>query len=79
LILGSTFVPCLFAVVHRADLALLDQSLRDIGPHRLANMEMFNARCLVDTIGFHLAVLDVRQNSAFHDRAVGQMLPAAGQ
>ena len=61
-----------------ADLALLDQSLRDIGAHRLADMEVFNARRLVDTIGFHLAVLDVRQNSAFHDRAVAQMLAAAG-
>lgn len=60
------------------DLALLDQSLRDIGAHRLADMEVFNARRLVDTIGFHLAVLDVRQNSAFHDRAVAQMLAAAG-
>lgn len=61
-----------------ADLALLDQSLRDIGAHRVADMELFNARRLVDTIGFHLAVLDVRQNSAFHDRAVAQMLAAAG-
>ncbi|MBK9444332.1 MAG: phosphoenolpyruvate carboxylase [Comamonadaceae bacterium] len=61
-----------------ADLALLDQSLREVGAHRVANMEVFNVRRLVDTIGFHLAVLDVRQNSAFHDRAVTQMLTAAG-
>ncbi len=62
-----------------ADLALLDQSLREVGANRLADMEVFNVRRLVDTIGFHLAVLDVRQNSAFHDRAVAQLLAAAGQ
>ena len=61
-----------------ADLALLDQSLREVGALRLADMEVFNVRRLVDTIGFHLAVLDVRQNSAFHDRAVAQILAGAG-
>lgn len=61
-----------------ADLAMLDQSLRDIGAVRLADMELFNIRRLVDSIGFHLAVLDIRQNSAFHDRAVAQLLAAAG-
>ena len=28
--------------------------------------------------GFHLAKLDIRQNSRFHDLAVGQLLAAAG-
>lgn len=61
-----------------ADLAVLDRSLRDVGAVRVAEMELFNIRCLVDSIGFHLAVLDVRQNSTFHDRAVAQLLAAAG-
>lgn len=60
------------------DLAMLDGSLREVGAVRLADMELFNIRRLVDSIGFHLAVLDIRQNSAFHDRAVVQLLAAAG-
>lgn len=60
------------------DLAMLDGSLRAVGAVRLADMELFNIRRLVDSIGFHLAVLDIRQNSTFHDRAVAQLLTAAG-
>jgi phosphoenolpyruvate carboxylase len=60
------------------DLAMLDRSLRAVGAIRLAEMELFNIRRLVDSIGFHLAVLDIRQNSTFHDRAVAQLLAAAG-
>jgi phosphoenolpyruvate carboxylase len=33
---------------------------------------------IVMTFGFHSAALDIRQNSAFHDRAVEQILRAAG-
>jgi phosphoenolpyruvate carboxylase len=32
----------------------------------------------VQTFGFHLASLDIRQNSRFHDLAVAQLLAAAG-
>ncbi|RYY39392.1 MAG: phosphoenolpyruvate carboxylase, partial [Sphingomonadales bacterium] len=32
----------------------------------------------VETFGFHLATLDVRQNSAVHERVVGELLKAAG-
>jgi phosphoenolpyruvate carboxylase len=60
------------------DLNMLDGSLREVGGVRLAEMELFNIRRLVDSIGFHLAALDIRQNSAFHDRAVAQLLAAAG-
>ena len=60
------------------DLAMLDNSLREVGAVRLADMELFNIRRLVDSIGFHLAVLDIRQNSTFHDHAVAQLIAAAG-
>ena len=33
---------------------------------------------IVRTFGFHLAVLDVRQNSNFHDLAISQLLAVAG-
>ena len=32
----------------------------------------------VDTFGFHLAALDIRQNSRFHDKALGQLMTLAG-
>ena len=32
----------------------------------------------LDMFGFHLATLDIRQNSEFHDKAIGQLLAAAG-
>lgn len=60
------------------DLALLDRSLRETGAGRLADLEVFRLRRHVDVFGFHLAQLDVRQNSAFHDKAVEQLLQAAG-
>lgn len=60
------------------DLAVLDNSLRAVGAARLAEMELCNIRRLVDSIGFRLAVLDIRQNSSFHDRAIARLLAAAG-
>jgi len=60
------------------DLTMLDRSLREVGAVRVADIELFTITRLVDAIGFHLAVLDVRQNSAFHDNAVAQLLAAAG-
>jgi len=33
---------------------------------------------LLDTIGLHLARTDIRQNSAFYEKALGQMMVAAG-
>lgn len=62
----------------RDDLTVLDQALREAGAARIADMDVATIIRLLDTIGFHLAVLDIRQNSAFHDRAVEQILAAAG-
>lgn len=61
----------------RADLELLDRALRGVGAARIAEMEVQPLRWLVDSYGFHGAVLDVRQNSGFHDRALQQLLEAA--
>jgi phosphoenolpyruvate carboxylase len=68
---------------HRAaelieDLSLLSASLREIGARRLAEADVHPVVRLVQTFGFHLAALDVRQNSRFHDLAVNQLLAAAG-
>lgn len=61
-----------------ADLATLHDSLVEIGAARLSRSCVWPVRRALDVFGFHLASLDIRQNSAFHDRALGQILAAAG-
>ncbi|HWR52789.1 MAG TPA: phosphoenolpyruvate carboxylase [Bryobacteraceae bacterium] len=61
-----------------ADLLLLARSLEAIGAGRLVRGDVAEARLLVRTHGFHSASLDIRQNSASHDRAVAQLLGIAG-
>jgi len=61
-----------------AHLWLLHDSLVEIGAGRLAALDVRPVIRAVETFGFHLADLDVRQNSAFHDKAIGQLLCAAG-
>jgi phosphoenolpyruvate carboxylase len=60
------------------DLRLLACSLDDIGATRITRAEILPVIRLVDVFGFHGAVLDIRQNSAFHDRAMVQILERAG-
>ncbi|MCS6889419.1 MAG: phosphoenolpyruvate carboxylase [Chloroflexus sp.] len=60
------------------DLRELAGYLREIGADRLAEAEIRPLMQLVQTFGFHLATLDIRQNSHFHDRALAQLLAAAG-
>jgi phosphoenolpyruvate carboxylase len=55
------------------DLRALDASLRAIGAARVAATEVHPIIRLVQTFGFHLASVDVRQNSAFHARALVQL------
>jgi phosphoenolpyruvate carboxylase len=60
------------------DLALLRGSLLEVGADRVARELVDPLVRRVQSFGFHLAVLDVRQNSQFHDRALAQLLVAAG-
>ncbi len=60
-----------------ADLDLLRADLVRLGADRIARVEIDGVREVVRTFGFHAAKLDIRQNSAFHDRAVGQLLRPA--
>ena len=60
------------------DLELLRESLVEAGLDRLAAADVAPVLRTVETFGFHLAHLDIRQNSAFHDLAVEQLLEAAG-
>ena len=65
-----------------ADLATELKQLREvlIGLHatRVAKQWLFPIERIVRCFGFHLAKLDIRQNSAYHERAIGQILAAAG-
>src|SRR5579872_4854883 len=61
-----------------ADLSLLEHSLNQAGARHVAEIDVRPAAALVRSFGFHLAALDVRQNSAYHDRAIGGLLEAAG-
>ncbi len=62
----------------REDIELLGSSLREIGAHRLDDRFVQPLLHKLDVFGFHLAELDVRQNSAFHDKAAAQLLVAVG-
>lgn len=61
-----------------ADLDVIDLTLREAGAGSLADEFIPPVRRLLDVFGFHSATLDVRQNSAFHERALGQLLVKAG-
>ena len=56
------------------DLAVLDASLVNNGCAMLAKGRLQNLRRAIDVFGFHLAALDLRQNSDVHERTVGEML-----
>ena len=62
-----------------ADLDVLVESLETQGFEDAATTgQLHRVRVLVQTFGFHLAALDVRQHSKIHESAVGAMLHAAG-
>ena len=62
----------------RNDLSVLEGSLLAVGAQRLVDSEVRPLRFHLDTFGLHLASVDVRQNSAFHDQAIAALLAAAG-
>lgn len=60
------------------DLKLLRQALQEIGAQRIAQDRLFALERQVRCFGFHLVKLDIRQNSAYHEKAICQILEAAG-
>jgi phosphoenolpyruvate carboxylase len=60
-----------------ADLAVIDSSLVTNGSGILAQGRLKDLRRAVDVFGFHLAAVDLRQNSDVHERSVGEMLGLA--
>jgi phosphoenolpyruvate carboxylase len=60
------------------DFEVLEASLREAGARNVAEMDVRPAVAQARVFGFHLATLDVRQNSQYHDRAMAGLLRAAG-
>jgi len=56
-----------------ADLTTIHQSLVDSGARLLANGRLHHLRRAVDVFNFHLAALDMRQNSDVHERVVTEL------
>src|SRR6202011_1211585 len=62
-----------------ADLTVLDQSLRSEGKVGQNTGASLARLCrAVETFGFHLATLDLRQNAEVHARVVAELLEVAG-
>jgi len=61
-----------------SDLRILRQSLVDIGAERVAQVDVDPVLRNIEVFGFHIAALDIRQNSVFHENAIDQILERAG-
>jgi phosphoenolpyruvate carboxylase len=61
-----------------ADLELMMTSLSAIDARNIALGDVAPVYRIVQTFGFHLGRLDIRQNSRFHDLAISQLMTAAG-
>ena len=62
----------------RADIDALAQTLLDVGSKTVVEEQLVPLRRNLTAFGFHSAALDVRQNSAFHEKALDQLLRTAG-
>jgi len=60
-----------------ADLAVVAESLGANGAADLAEGRLLSVREAIGAFGFHLAVMDLRQNSDVHERVVGELLAQA--
>jgi len=61
------------------DLRILRNILLENGMKGLAEDLLFPVERTVSIFGFHLAKLDIRQNSTFHDQALTQILKSKGE
>ncbi|AWU97693.1 phosphoenolpyruvate carboxylase [Azospirillum ramasamyi] len=61
----------------RSDLDIIDRSLTVNGSAALAKGRLRHLRRAVDLFGFHLASIDLRQNSDVHERSVAELLSFA--
>ncbi len=60
------------------DLKFLREILIEAGAIGVVNDILFHAERTVQSFGFHLAKLDIRQNSEYHEKVVSQILEKSG-
>lgn len=60
------------------DLKILEKALKAVGSELIVEDLIFPIERQILCFGFHLAKLDIRQNSSYHDKVMEQMLTAAG-
>lgn len=60
------------------DLDLLTQSLNKIDARLISRLDIEPVARKIEAFGFHLAALDIRQNSRYHDTALSQLLKESG-
>ena len=60
-----------------ADLNLLHDELKKCGIGQVAHVEVGRMKRLLKIFGFHLAKLDIRQNSDYHEKALKQLVTAS--
>ena len=73
----GTAEPYAAAADFATDLDVLDRSLKANHSAVIARGRLRHLRRAVDCFGFHLASLDMRQNSAVHERTIAELLEAA--
>ncbi|MDH3581126.1 MAG: phosphoenolpyruvate carboxylase, partial [Hyphomicrobiales bacterium] len=59
-----------------ADLEIIDASLKENGSEALTHGRLRRLRRAIDCFGFHLASLDLRQNSDIHEATLGEVFEA---
>ncbi len=60
------------------DLAVMSRSLEANGGSLLARGRLARVRRILAMVGFHLAVLDIRENAAAHHQALGELFAELG-
>ena len=73
-LLNDHFTSYRFPAELRRDLLVLRESLLAVNARQIVAAEVDPAIRQLEVFGFHLATLDVRQNSGFHDQAMEQVL-----
>ncbi|MBL7472241.1 phosphoenolpyruvate carboxylase [Robertkochia sediminum] len=66
------------AAVLSAELKRLRELMITLNAGRVAKQWLFPIERMLISFGFHLTKLDIRQNSAYHEKAVSQILAASG-
>jgi phosphoenolpyruvate carboxylase len=75
--LPATLVPYADASAFRHDLDVIHTSLKAHGAAILTRGRLRLLRHAAQCFGFHLAILDLRQNSAVHERTIAELFEAA--